>query len=102
MWLSKALVARLLPGAEATADTTVIWRTHTHSREDISVVPFQHDWLIPRTVTVLFSTFSLPKRSSHFGHPPAPTVSFILSGQVQMTGLLVYINSHMLCSLRVG
>lgn len=80
----------ILPGAEAAADRAAVCRTPTSSSwEDISVVPFQHGWTIPRTVTALFSAFSLPKRSSHFGYPTAPAMSFILSDQVQMTGLLV-------------
>lgn len=78
LWLSKTIGVRISPGVEAVAARTTIQRTHTSSWKDTSMVPFQHDWITPRTNDSFILHISLPERCSDFSHPPASTVPSIL------------------------
>lgn len=98
LWLSKTVGVRIFPGVEAAR--TTIQRTHTSSWEDTSVVPFQHDWITPRTDDNSILHISLPERCSVI--LLISTLPSISGDQVQMTGPLVYIHSRVLCSLRGG
>lgn len=62
LWLSKTVGVRIFPRVEAAR--TTIQRTHTSSWEDTSMVPFQHDWITPRTDDNSILHISLPEKCS--------------------------------------